>query len=414
MSDYVEIAGSGPLRVTSRETVTELLERQVGESTEFQAQIETFWSELQSVGFYASPQLIERVWVVNRCIQMNANAISTMPLRHYGTREPAWVSNPDPNWYPNGISDAIFSAIWSLYAWGDAFLYITARYENGYPSNWTVLPPESMTVQSERGKRQYRLNQKELDPANVIQISRDPRGNLKGTSVIRSYSSHAHGLLAASDLGRVMMAEGATPNAVLKMNRKISDTQAQRVQAQWVERTAVRRGAPAVLPPEIDFQQLSFSPSDLLLLDAQKFNAQVLASSCGIPAQLLNISLEGGLTYQTPIHALEQWWRTELKPTAKHVADALSTGCLPRGQYVQFDERQFLAPGYAEFAEVVVSLVEKGILSVEEARATLLNIRPDAAEDVIAGFLTPGSAGASPELNPSSVVPLRPTQVVNT
>lgn len=383
-------------------------------SAEFDAQIESFWSGLQSTGFYASPTLIERVWVVNRCIQMNANAISTMPLRHYGQREPVWVSNPDSNWYPNGIKDAMFSAIWSYYAWGDAFLYITARYADGYPSNWTVLPADSMQVSNNGGRRSYRSNQSLLDPADVIQISRDPRGNLTGTSVIKSYSSHAYGLLAASDLGRVMMAEGATPNAVLKSTRKLSKEQAEAIQAQWVASSALRRGAPAILPPELDFQQLSFSPSDLMLLDAQKFNAQILASSCGIPAQLLNLSLEGGLTYQTPIMALEQWWRVELKASADHVASAISSVCLPRGSYVEFDAREFLAPGYKEFAEVVIAQVAAGILTVDEARATLLNVRPDAGADVVEGFLTPGSAGASPALQPSSVVQLRPTQAVST
>lgn len=391
----------------------EIVERDVGESAEFQAQIDNFWSMVQGTPFYASPSLIERVWVVNRCIQMNANAISTMPLRHFGSREPAWVANPDPNWYPNGISDAVFSAIWSLYAWGDAFIYITARYNDGYPSNWTVLSPDAVTVENVRGKRRYSSNDTVLAAGDVIQISRDPRGNLTGTSVIRAYSSHAYGLLAASDLGRVMMAEGATPNAVLKSTRKLTKEQADAIQAQWQTSTAVRRGAPAILPPELDFQQLAFSPADLLLLDAQKFNAQVLASSCGIPAQLLNISLEGGLTYQTPLMALEQWWRTELKPTAYRVAAALSAVCLPRGSYVKFDEREFLAPGYKDFADVVVNLVDKKIMTIDEARATLFNVRPDAGADVVEGLLTPGSAGTSPALTPSSVVQLRPTEVVN-
>ena len=62
-----------------------------------------------------------------------------MPLRFFGTREPAWVANPDPVWFPNGIGDAVYMAIDQMYRWGDAYLYITARYADGYPSAWTVL-----------------------------------------------------------------------------------------------------------------------------------------------------------------------------------------------------------------------------------------------------------------------------------
>src|SRR5512134_198695 len=100
----------------------------------FDTQISDFWSNLAATTGASNPTLLERVWVANRCLQMNANAISTMPLRHYGVREPAWVANPDPVWYPNGISDAVFAMVSSMYGYGDAFVYITARYADGYPS----------------------------------------------------------------------------------------------------------------------------------------------------------------------------------------------------------------------------------------------------------------------------------------
>src|SRR4029079_1572831 len=119
------------------------LSRQTAEESEtttaqtaFQAQITEFWSGLTGVGF--SPRLIDRVWVANRCIEMNAQQVASMPLRFHGTREPAWVSNPDPVWFPNGISDAVYAAIDSMYRWGDAFLVITSRYADGYPSAWTL------------------------------------------------------------------------------------------------------------------------------------------------------------------------------------------------------------------------------------------------------------------------------------
>jgi len=64
----------------------------------------------------------------------------------------------------------------------DAFLYITSRYVDGYPSNWTVLNPEPVVVGSAKGKRTYRSGQNELDSDNMIQISRNPRPNsLRGT-----------------------------------------------------------------------------------------------------------------------------------------------------------------------------------------------------------------------------------------
>src|SRR5262245_18638378 len=121
----------------------------------------------------------ERVGTVDRCLQLTAAQIASMPLRYrhsestLGSR-PAWVSDPDPAWYPNGIADAIFAVVWSIYARGDAFLYATSRYETGWPRTWTVLDAATMQVVDAGGERAYRSNQTWLEPGDVLQISRNP------------------------------------------------------------------------------------------------------------------------------------------------------------------------------------------------------------------------------------------------
>lgn len=412
---YEEIAGSGSVRVTTRHTLRQTIKRQLDAAADpsdlYESQISDFWANLTGVGF--SPRLIERVWVASRCIQMNSQAISTMPLRHFGTREPAWVANPDPVWYPNGIGDAIFAAVWSMYGWGDAYIHITARYVDGYPSAWTVLNPEPISVSIRNGRRAYRSGQVPLNADDIVQISRDPRGGVQGTSALRSYASHANGLLAAADLGRVMMGSGGTPSAVLKSKKKINATQAAQVQEQWMTATATRRGAPAVLGPDLDFEQLAFSPKDLLLLEAQQFDAQVIASAFGVPASMLNMPIEGGLNYQTPVLLLEQWWRSELRPSAVRLSRALSSMMLPKGSYVEFDAREFLAPSFQDLVEAWVKLAAAGIVSPDELRAAVLSLPPSEQGPALEELTQPPSAGATPSQQSSSVIALRPTQAVS-
>jgi hypothetical protein len=55
-----------------------------------------------------------------------------------------------------------------------------------------------------------------------------------------------------------------------------------------------------------------------------------------VPSVLLNMALQGGLTYQNPAALGEMWWRFELRPTATRIANALSAQMLPRGQWVSF------------------------------------------------------------------------------
>jgi hypothetical protein len=147
-----------------------------------------YLSGLLAVGF--SPRLVSNVWCANRCLQLCAQQIAKYPLRFTGSREPAWLTSPDPVWYPNGIGDAVFSATSSMYAWGDAFLYVTSRYSDGLPSGWTVVDPAAVHVRARKGLRVYEVHGSELDPGDVVQITRNPTGALRGTSALSPYSAH--------------------------------------------------------------------------------------------------------------------------------------------------------------------------------------------------------------------------------
>ena len=377
----------------------------------FETQVGDFWANLALTTGMSSPMLFDRVWVANRCLHMNANAISTMPLRHFGTREPAWVANPDPVWYPNGIGDAVYAMVDSMYRWGDAFVYITDRYTDGYPSAFTVLDPAPMSVDVSNGRRTYRSGQNRLNPNNMVQISRDPRGGVRGTSAIKAYAAYTNGLLAAADLGRVMMANGA-PTAILKALRKIDADQAAAIQASWVTAVSDRRGAPAVIGPDLEYTKLGFSAEDLQLLSVQQFGAQVIATAMGVPSSLINMPIEGGLNYQTPILLLEQWWRTELRTTCFRISGALSAQMLPRGSYVEFDPYRFLAPSWKELVDGWVAMVGAGLATMEQFQTVVLNLPVEAQADAnlaLAALSTPPSAGASPAQANGNLVSLRPT-----
>lgn len=370
-----------------------------------QSQIDDFWAQLWGMGVAWSPRLIDRVWVANRCMQLCAQQIASMPLRFFGSFEPAWVANPDPVWYPNGIGDATFSAAWSMYAYGDAFLYITSRYANGFPSGWTVLDPLSMRVQSEDGQRTYRQQNVPLNVEDVVQISRDPRGGLTGSSALSSYASQAWGMLGASELGRTMVSGGGVPNAVLRSTRKLGEEQARALQAQWMNaRSRAGVGAPAILPPDVSFEQLSFSAGDLALLDVLQYDARAIASAFSVPAFMLNMPLEGGLTYQNPETLFEVWWRTELRPAAGRIQRALSAQMLPRGSWVEYDARAILAPTFKDQVSSWLALVEQGVVTKDEMRAAILHLPPLAQGEAIAELEEPPSAAASPADQPPSAV----------
>jgi hypothetical protein len=281
--------------------------------------------------------LAERVWVASICQHKNAQQISSMPLKFHGTFEPAWVSSPDPHIFPNGIGDAMYAITDQLYGWGWSLQYITDFYADGFPRTWTIIPSSRCEPRfNEAGAREYKIGERLLDPFRVVQIDRNPTTAAHGTSAIRAYAQQAWGLLAASNQS-MSVTQGGIPQAVLKSARKLNKEQAEKLQEQWMEATAGRNGAPPVLPPELEFEVLSINPSDLALLETQEWNARVLATAYGVPSVILNMALQGGLTYQNPLALMQMWWLTELRTTAKRIVDAFTAQMLPRGQWVSVD-----------------------------------------------------------------------------
>ena len=72
----------------------------------FNSIIPNWWAEnINGQMVFGTAELAKRVWVANRCQHLNSAQISSMRLEWHGTPgtfEPAWVSSPDPNWYPSG------------------------------------------------------------------------------------------------------------------------------------------------------------------------------------------------------------------------------------------------------------------------------------------------------------------------
>ena len=172
------------------------------------------------------------VGTVDRCLQLTAQQIAEMPLRYKHSEStqgfrPKWVTDPDPAWYPNGIYDAVFAAVWSIYSQGDAFLYVTSRYESGYPQTWTLLDAVTMKVTQDGGSRAYESNRVTLDPRDVLQVSRNPNGGLKGTSALEAYWSNVASAYAAESYAADVYYSSGVNRMALKFNgQRLSQEQA--------------------------------------------------------------------------------------------------------------------------------------------------------------------------------------------
>jgi len=345
----------------------------------YNSQIPNWWAEnVNGTAMYGTPDLASRVWVANRCQQLNAQQIASMPIEFHGSgSEPAWVFSPDPNVFPNGIGDALHAIVEQLYGWGFSCQYVTDFYADGFPRSWTVLPSCNLNIKfGESGAREYKLGETTLDARRVVQIDRNPTTAAHGTSALRAYATQAWGLLAAQNQS-LSVSQGAYPQGYLKSQRKVDKEQAEALQEQWMTASARRNGAPPVFPPEIDFVKMGFDPEDLALLATQEWNARTLATAYGVPSVVLNMALQGGLTYQNPVALMSVWWLTELRPTATRIMDALSAQMLPRGSWVSVDASDILSepPVPGDDEQAAIEAKESMVASASPSQQTRGGLR---------------------------------------
>jgi hypothetical protein len=284
--------------------------------------------------------LAERVWTANVCQHKNSMQIGGMPLRWHGsagTLEPRWVSNPAPTQFPNGIGDVMYAITDQLYGYGYALLYVTSDYDTGYPRTFDIIPSSACIPYFDaEGQKVYKIGDTRLDPRRVVQIDRNPTSAAHGTSALSAYAQRAYSLLAAGNKS-LSVSQDAFPPGYLKSENRLTSDQAEAAQLSWMTKTSSRNGGVPVLGQGWDFQNSGINPVDMALLDTQEWDARVICTAYGVPSVLLNMAMQGGLTYQNPLALMQMWWLTELRPTAKRVVDAFSAQMLPAGQWVSVD-----------------------------------------------------------------------------
>ena len=301
--------------------------------------------------WFGDQRLAEKVWVTATCQDLNASQISAMRLEWHGppgTDEPAWVSSPDPAQFPNGIGDALYAICDQIDGWGYSLQYVTDFYADGYPRRFTIIPSSACTPRfDESGRREYKLGERLLDPFRVVQIDRNPTTAAHGTSAIRAYAQRAYSLLAAGNKS-LSVSTDAFPPGYLKAEQRLTSDQADAAQASWMAKTATRNGGVPVLGQGWSFENSGIDPADMALLETQEWDARVLATAYGVPSVILNMALQGGLTYQNPIALMQMWWLTRLRTRSKRIMDALTAQMLPRGQWVVQDASDITAEGSQE------------------------------------------------------------------
>lgn len=367
--------------------------RQGPDNGPLQPFISEFWSELR--GFGLPHRVAENVGAASRALQLTSQNVGALtPIVEGGSRRPMWIDDPDPGWF-NGFNEVLQAAVYQYYRFGDAFLYITSRYaDTDAAQAFTVLDSVTMDVKERNGNRTYRANGYPLIDRNVVQISRTPPvyPAVRSKGALEAYWANMSSAVASDSFASGVFSGLGVPQAVLSVDRQLTNKKAEELQAEWMSSVARRYGAPAVLPRGVEFKQLAWSPKELMLLELRAFDVRAICAALGVPAMLLNVPIEGGLTYQNPTALFDFWWRSELRTTAHRFERAMSARLMPRRQSFRLDPGTLLLPPFVEYAAAMAKGYEHQAVTLDEYRVSGLRLPP-----------LPDGAGV--EMRPDPVVP---------
>ena len=316
-----------------------------------------------------------RVAVVMACVRLICHQCSVLPayVRREGLRvpdQPGWLTNPAPTVY-GYLGDAVESALVSLLMRGNAYLIATGFGSNGYPLGWVVANPDTVSIERdyETGRLLYRWGTNLLTESDVAHIKwLEVPGSPYGASPLEGAWANLLAADAMAAYSSELAISGAMPFGLLTTEQRLQKGQAMQLRDQFTETGSSRKGL-LVLDSGLSYTQLSLSPKDMMLLEAQEWNARALCSVFGVPPSLVNIPNSDGLTYSTVKMQTESLLSFCLDPVLTKFEGVVSYRFLPGDRMLHFNRDRFTLPSYTERMTAHSTAIAAGIYTAAEARA---------------------------------------------
>ena len=291
------------------------------------------------------------------------------------------LDQPAPSWDTGALLREIEG---SLALWGSA--YVALRHDDGFVDEMLPLHAGSVRVVVEKGRKVAVFVHDDGDireaylPDEVLWFRRyNPNSWYGGYSSLVPAQVGVEMGDEALRYNRRFYLNSAMPSDVVITSERGSPEEIERVLEAWEARvyepTLAHR--PFVLYGGIDMKRLGSSQSDMEFIGALEWSVEEVSRSYGVPKVFLSEYEDATLSN---IAAMEQFlWRNTIIPELRFLEDGLNRGLI--GGYetagenleIGFDlsDIEAVQESQSEKAERLGSLVQSGIMTVEEARAEL-------------------------------------------
>lgn len=342
-------------------------------------------------GVLVSQESALRLSVVWRCIRLIAGTLASLPadavrkqdrIRLPVDRPPRWleVPNPESNWFE--FAERIFE---SLLMDGNAFLPITARDFQGFPSEIWTLHPRKVQVRRRDtppyriyflvdGSTEYSRYGPDNPMGDMLHIRLASAGGLRGLSPIE-YARQSIGLgLVTEKFGARFFGRGQQMSGLIQMppdQPKASKEHIEVMREQWEEAHAGSEQShrPGILTGGATWQGITIPPEDAQFLQTRAFQVEDIASRVyGIPPHLVGLT-EKQTSWGTGV---EQQgiglYRFTLKEHITRFEMAMSQ-LLPRGQVLRLNHMALIEADHETEAKVLQMELQNGVINRNDWRA---------------------------------------------
>lgn len=256
---------------------------------------------------------------------------------------------------------------------GNAYCYLK-RNDQGDVVDIIYLEPNDVMVNWDKKKQElyYQIpflsKVQKIQAFDIIHLQNNSNDGIHGQSVL-SFAARqlqiAHG--AENSAKQIFISGGSPARGVLSTLSPISKAQKQQLAANWTQST----NGVLVLGGDMKFTPLSANAEEMQLLDSRKFNAIEICSFFGVPPELLGLGNKSSnvedlmnlfltTTIQNYISMIEhEFSRKMFSPQSQ-------------GRYkIDVDENNLLRLSKSQQANYYSTLLQKGVLSINEVRNEL-------------------------------------------
>lgn len=215
------------------------------------------------------------------------------------------------------------------------------------------------------------VSAKPIEPCNMIHLKRKTVDGVNGISIV-SYASRTLGIAHATEnAAKDFFGNGCNLGGVLTVQGNLSDAQRTQIRESWHSAYCGGSAGIAILPGNMQYQAIQLNSEDSQLLQSRVFNVAEIARYLGISPVLLG-DLTGASAYGSIEQIQQQFLLHTLQPYIVMIEEEFTEKLLKpseRGSMrINLDEKALLRTDKSTQANYYSTLINTGILSVNEAR----------------------------------------------